>query len=881
MTPTEPKNDSTQQPQSSAESTQFIGRYKILKRIGEGGFGEVFEAEQSHPVRRRVALKVIKQGLDTQEVVARFHSERQALAMMSHPNIAVVLDAGSTDSGQPYFAMELVPGEPVTNYCDRNNVPIADRLRIFIDVCSAIQHAHTKGILHRDIKPSNILVNSRVIPPHAKVIDFGIAKALASTSNIDPGLTQRHQILGTPLYMSPEQAEGSADIDATTDIYSLGAVLHELIVGSPPLKQHLTGGLAISDVQRVLRGYDTPRPSSLLRLHDTDTPAIARSRGSTPQRLTHLVQGDLDWIILKAIEKEPARRYETASALRSDIERFLSGHAVSAVPPSRLYKFRKFVGRHVAASIMTTMFAATLIVGVAAFAWQARIAQKRAAELQVVADFHNLMLETIDASVAGTQLTTDVARRVETALAGTSHDPRDASTKLDLFLSTWQLADPASVAVNLIDRSILSPAATVLQRDFESQPVLRATLSQALARQYRRLGLLDSALPHQEGALSIRRAALGNLHAATLESVTAMALLLQSQYKSDEAEPLWREAADGRRKILGHDHALTLEAENGLTWCLLTQDRLDEAERILESTYPRSRAALGRSHPESLETLEYFSWLRQSQGRLADAEQLRIEALATYRQDFGSRHPETLTAISNLGSTLLEQRRYVEASKVFREALEGRSAVLGLDHPDTIVSAMYMGQALLKARSYDAAEAALIDAEGRIRKVFGSGNRLRGVVLNDLGLVRRLRGRAAEAEALFRDALAINERLGDQGRYGRLVTQRNLGASLVDQGAFGSAVEILLPIRDAVIEEFQLDNSPGAMKYYLQLSRALAGTGNTSSAIDYARRIAEAPIGLSSFDPKELSEYSILATQLGLGEPLPSEANGPTLLSDD
>ncbi|HLO39747.1 MAG TPA: serine/threonine-protein kinase, partial [Phycisphaerales bacterium] len=335
--------------ESQASQAQFegpgtrIGNYKLLQQIGEGGFGAVFMAQQEQPVQRKVALKIIKLGMDTRQVVARFEQERQALALMDHTSIAKVLDAGSTASGRPYFVMELVKGEPIVEYCDRHNLDIRSRLELFAQVCAAVQHAHTKGIIHRDIKPSNILVSMQDGRPHAKVIDFGIAKATNATLTEKTLFTEHRQLIGTPEYMSPEQAEGSLDIDTRTDIYSLGVLLYELLTGTTPFSSNELRSAAYAELQRIIREVDPPVPSTRLSRNSDTIAGIAAHRATEPRKLGLTVRGDLDWIVMKALEKDRQRRYETASSLALDIQRHMAGEAVTAAPPGAAYRVRKFV----------------------------------------------------------------------------------------------------------------------------------------------------------------------------------------------------------------------------------------------------------------------------------------------------------------------------------------------------------------------------------------------------------------------------------------------------------------------------------------------------------------------------------------------------------
>jgi serine/threonine protein kinase/uncharacterized protein HemY len=365
-----------------------IGPYKLLEQIGEGGFGVVFMAEQQEPIRRKVALKVLKPGMDTRQVIARFEAERQALAIMDHPNIAKVLDAGQTSSGRPYFVMDLVKGQPITEYCDQNQLTPQERLELFRHVCQAVQHAHQKGIIHRDLKPSNVLVTLHDGTPLVKIIDFGIAKAVGRPLTDKTLFTGYAQMIGTPLYMSPEQAAlSNVDVDTRSDIYSLGVLLYELLTGTTPFDKERLKTVGFDELRRIIREEEPPKPSTRMSTVGQAATTASERRRSDPRKLSRLFRGELDWIVMKALEKDRNRRYETASAFAADVGRYLNDEAVQACPPSSFYRLRKFVRRHKAKLAVALSLLVTITAIAASFGWELRdqAARRAATALQAEA----------------------------------------------------------------------------------------------------------------------------------------------------------------------------------------------------------------------------------------------------------------------------------------------------------------------------------------------------------------------------------------------------------------------------------------------------------------------------------------------------------------
>ena len=432
-------SSTVQYPPLSERPGASVGPYKLMEQIGEGGFGLVFVAEQQRPVRRKVALKIIKPGMDTSDVIARFEAERQALALMDHPNIAKVFDAGATDSGRPYFVMELVRGIPITDYCDQNQLAPRQRLELVYVLCQAIQHAHQKGIIHRDIKPSNVLVTSHDGQPVVKVIDFGVAKALSQQLTEKTIYTQFAQIIGTPLYMSPEQAQLSGlDIDTRADIYSLGVLLYELLTGTTPFDRQRLKSAALDEVRRIIREEDPPRPSTRISQSGDRLASIAALRKTEPTKLSKLVRGDLDWIAMKCLEKDRTRRYESASGLARDIERYLNDEPVEACPPTATYRLRKFTHKHRAAIITAAAFIVLLVAGVVASSWQAiRASQAKQ--------------QAIDERDAKEQARRDAVASAQQASAAAQAERRaTALSERNLYVARINLVDKAIKSGNLV-----------------------------------------------------------------------------------------------------------------------------------------------------------------------------------------------------------------------------------------------------------------------------------------------------------------------------------------------------------------------------------------------------------------------------------------------
>ncbi len=772
----------------------LIGPYKLLQQIGEGGFGSVFMAEQEKPVQRKVALKIIKLGMDTRQVVARFEQERQALAMMDHPNIAKVLDAGATEAGRPFFVMELVKGDPIVEYCDKNNLSIADRLELFEQVCNAVQHAHTKGIIHRDIKPSNVLVSTQDGRPHTKVIDFGIAKATASKLTEKTLFTEHRQLIGTPEYMSPEQAEGNLDIDTRTDVYSLGVVLYELLTGSTPFSGRDLRSAAFAEIQRMIREDEPPKPSTRLSQSGETLASIAAVRRTEPKRLGTIVRGELDWIVMRALEKDRQRRYETASGLASDIRRYLSGENVVAAPPSAGYRVRKFVRRNRA-----KVFAGSVVAGALAL------------------------------GIVGTSIGMMNAKRereeAERARVGEAEQRRIAESRLAESEATVRFldemlgaADPMASGKDVTVRQVLDQASRALGAQYADRPVVAARLHGTIGRTYLGLGTYDEAEAHARESLSIlerekgledpdtcrARNALGMIlikggsheeaerllkraiadherlfgrgDAVTVESIDVLAVLYGLQMRTDEAIPLLREVLDLRLVSPGREHPETVASMNALGVACADATMFDEAERLLAEAMEIQDRVAGRDHPLSLEIRSNLAWALYFQAMeerssrperhrplLERSMSIGEEAFAGRTRVLGEEHPETLTTLANLALTYKALGMDEKAAEMQRREMELVIRVLGEEHPDTIVSMANFGETLRQQKRYSEALEILDRSIRAARKALPPDNP--GMAFNLAWYARTLidLDRFADAEAPMVEARGIIGRsLGEE-----------------------------------------------------------------------------------------------------------------------
>jgi serine/threonine protein kinase len=751
--------------EAGAPPPKRIGPYVVRERIGEGGFGEVFLAEQLRPVRRRVAIKLLKTGMDSHGVLARFDAERQALAMMDHPNIAKIFDAGETETGRPYFVMEFIDGEPVTAACDGAHLPIRTRLELLHEICRAVQHAHSKGILHRDLKPSNLLVIDTPDGPVPKVIDFGIAKAVDTSLTDETLYTMTGQLIGTPVYMSPERVEAREDADTRSDVYSLGVILYELLTGTLPLSPDDLRGLGLEGTLRALREHEPDPPSvRVTRLGDAAGDAAAR-RDVDVSALRRSLRGELDWITLKAIAKEPARRYETANAFAADLRRYLDEDAVEASPPSTIYRFRKFARRHrVALSLMAAILVG-VVVAVGSLAYSLAESQRQRALTE--------------------------AALVETEQA------RESAEAVTVFLADMLgSADPARRGREVTVREVLDEAAGSLEREMAVRPRVEARLRSTIGSTYRELGELEAAEKQFDRALEMNRELVGPDDPATLSTWLGLGKVYQDQGRLDEAletfEAVWALSSD----VLGDEDHITIETVNNLATVHQHLGNFATAESLQTIALDASRAVFGPDDEMTLACETNLGSLHRYLGRLASAESLLVDAVGRYERALPPDNPAVQSAMANLGIVYYVRGKYEEAAAVYESVLAARRRILGEDHPETVSTMSDL--AVMYGRIGRVAESeslAVVTLQKR-REILGDEHPGTLQTMNNLAVSYGRSGRYAEADELLRSALEIKRRTLGPEHVETLITQINLGSNDTSWGR----PEQGLPILESAVE---------------------------------------------------------------------------------
>jgi serine/threonine protein kinase/tetratricopeptide (TPR) repeat protein len=720
------------------EGTLIAGRYKLLQQIGEGGMGTVWMADQLEPIKRKVAIKLIRvERGDSKTILARFEAERQAIALMDHPHIAKLLDAGTTEDGAPFFVMELVKGIPLNQYCDQHRLSIPERLNLFIQICSAVQHAHQKGIIHRDLKPSNILVESHEGKPVPKIIDFGLAKATTGMQLTEQSLfTAIGTVLGTPLYMAPEQASFNAiDIDTRADVYALGVILYELLTGTTPITREAFKHAALDEMLRLIREQEAPTPSSRLSSDDR-TPTVAANRQIEPAKLGRFIKGELDWIVMKALSKERDRRYETAKGFARDIERFLNHEPVSAGPPSAAYRLRKFVRRNrpqvIAASLVVLALVAGVVgttLGLLEARHQAEIARGQQAEAIRQAEVARAEAEAKEQARAeeANQRAEAERQRSEaerqralaeerltqvTAEKQRADEEKRIATAVKDFLQNKLLAQAAPVEQanhllrvgllvgemkynptihELLDRTAKELAPDKIEGVFPKQPLVQAEILRTVGTTYCGIGEAGVALDFLIRSVELFRRHLGSDHPETLTSMNNLALVYHDLGKLDQALPLLEETLKLRKAKLGTDHPDTLTSMNNLAACYWSRKQLDKSMSLYEETLKLLKAKLGPEHPHTLLSMNNLAGVYFHMGKLDQSLPLQEELLQLMKAKFGPEHPHTLLSMNNLAVGYWSRKQLDKSVAIFEQLLPIQQKKLGREHPNTQFTVANLG----------------------------------------------------------------------------------------------------------------------------------------------------------------------------------------------
>jgi serine/threonine protein kinase len=782
-----------------------IGPYKMLELIGEGGMGTVWMADQTEPIQRRVAVKVVKEGMDSKQVLARFEAERQALALMDHPNIATVLDANRTPSGRPYFVMELVKGQPITRYCDDKRLVVRERLELFGDVCRAVQHAHQKGIIHRDLKPSNVLVAPYDGKPVVKVIDFGVAKATEQRLTEKTLFTGFGALVGTPEYMSPEQAEvNNQDIDTRSDIYSLGVLLYELLTGSTPLTRKRLKEAALLEVLRLIREEEPPRPSTRLSESKDSLPSISAQRQTEPAKLTKLVRGELDWIVMKALEKDRNRRYESASAFSADVQRHLNNEQVLACPPSVGYRLRTFLRRYKGPVLAATLLFLALLGGVigttSGMFWALKA---EGATSQALAD----VVSERDAKEKARALAAANAKEAENAAAKEKLAKEDAQRNLERTDKLGRIL--ASIFRNLsLDREDnqgvplraqlvdqLAKAAELLEGESVGAPERVALLQMVLGQTMVSLGYGDQAIP----LLTKARQSFDKLPHADLreklEIMNFLALAYEMAGKFELAENLHRETFEKRKALLGLDHADTLSSMNNLGKVYRDVGKDDLALALLQDALTKLKAKKGENYHTTLTVMGNLASTYMDLGKIELALQLCRETLEKTQAVRGLDHIDTFTTMNNLAHAYYEAGKYDLALPLAQETVSKCKAKLGPNNPDTLTCVANLAGTYQAVGKLELARELYLDTLERRKVRLGANHPDTLRSMNNLAVLYTDLDKVDLAVPLLRDAVELaTESLGSD-HADTITCTENLAnayrmAGKLDAATFDEAVKL-------------------------------------------------------------------------------------------
>ena len=819
-------------PQASLSGAR-VGPYQLREEIGRGGMGAVYRAERvDGSVAQQVAIKFVRRELLDAGTLKRFQLERQLMATFNHPFIARLLDAAQFEDGTPYYVMEFVEGIPITDYCSRENLDVRARIALMQKVCSAVAEAHRELIVHRDLKPSNILIDTAGNP---KLLDFGIAKPLSASleGNEETGTAYRYF---SPQYAAPEQLGGSP-VGVACDVYGLGLLLYELLAGCRPFD--LTG-MSQGQIERLIKEVPPATPSSAL------------ARGGDVANLARQLRGDLDGIVMRCLRKLPSERYASVEQLETDLGNYLEGRPVQARGGHGWYRAQKFILRNKAAVSAALLVTLSMLVGIIAFGWQARIANRRAAELEQVSQFQADMLDQVDPTQAGLLLSRDVKSKIEAAMGTTGVPEPERVKQLAAFDKVWQQVNATDAARDLIDQAILKPAVEAIDKRFKGQPIIDAKLRNVLAVRYLQMGLFDTAITLTRQELATRQKVLGPDDPDTLISMSDLCIGLTDVGKMSEAEVYCRETLDRRRHVLGTDHRETVLSMRAMAALLLDEGKLKESEALQREALDKNRRMLGPESIETLSSVNYMGNILQAEGKLSEAESYFREALETRRHVLGEAHSDTLVSINNLGLLLKTQGKLDEAEPYFREGLEKTRQVLGEDHPDTIISILNLGSLLREQGKLDEAEPYSRDALRKSRRVLGDDNPVTQAAISNESLLLLAQGKLKEAESYAQDALEKGRRVLGNQHWRTLYYVRSLGSVLRAEGKDSEAVELLEPSQAAARAAFVGGKAPELGKFLLILGKVqfgLARFKDSEANLIEARKI----LAVSSY-PKDLHD---------------------------
>ena len=803
-----------------------VGPYRIIKEIGRGGMGRVFLADRADgQFDQQVALKLVGGGPRGGEILQRFLRERQILARLQHPNIARLLDGGVTADGRPYFAMEYVSGEPITAYCDTRKLDVDSRLDLFIAVCDAVQYAHQSLVVHRDLKPSNTLVTTG---GQVKLLDFGIAKVLREEeSDFDATLTRFGSGPMTPEYAAPEQVRGEP-VTTATDVYALGALAYELLTGRGP---HRLARRSAAELERVITERDVERPStSLARGSSTsvDAPpeAIARARGTELPHLRRQLRGDLDTIVLQALQKEPVRRYQTAGALAEDVRKYRRRLPIAARPDSVRYRTGKFIRRHAIGVVATVLVLASLVAGLIGTTWQAGVASTQAAKATEVSRFLGSLFEVADpgrtnaSEITARELLDRGADRIETELA----DQPEVQTEMMLLLGRiYRQLGVLDRADSLLGRS-LSLRRSRSGRDDEQV----ANTMAELARVWQDAGRPKDAERLQRETLALRRTLLGREHPDVGRTLRDLALVVSSQGEYREAEALQREALTLHERQFGAENADVADDLEGLQSILRASGQLEPATAAARRVLEIRLKVLGSDHLDTATAMNNLALILYDKWDLVEAERLYREVLAFDLRRVGQVHPYTATVTNNLAFVLRDRGQYDEAERLYRSALDLDRRLFGPEHPYTAAVLGNLAVVLMAKGSYDEAERLFRESLAMIRKVYGDNHWRIGSV--NAGLAGALSAKEnGQAEQLYREAVAQLDRLLPRGHPQQEPALIGLGRLLVSRGAAAEAEPLLQRAFDARSKRLG-EGHPRTAEAQVRLGASLAALGRNDQA---------------------------------------------------